>query len=653
MDFFERQERARQNTGSLIFYFVLGVIAVTAMVCLSVAMVMPFFYLSAPELAYGDIRLHFAWAMGVTALATACLILGGSWLKTRALRREGGQGVARMLGGEPVSPDTTDLAERKLLNVVQEMAIASGLPSPPVYMLGREHGLNGFAAGYEPYFAVIGVTRGLVDFLNRDELQGVMGHEFSHILNGDMRLNIRLMGMVHGIMLISLTGRALVSASLGPGRRGRFSSSREGKFFLPGAVLGGLLMLVGFGGAFFANLIKAAVSRQREYLADAAAVQFTRNPKGVAGALKKIGGHALGSNMNSPLAAQASHMFFNWNASSFFERLLASHPPLSERIRRIDPLWDGKFPLVNEKVRLETALSDRIESASLAVGLLGPESGVSVEPEGVISKAGRLQAAYLDRAGRLLAAIPQELKARTGDPGQAQAVIHAMVLSWSDPRARQAQLDLIMNALPLDLYDLCRDLAPLTEKLDQACIPPLIDLCVPALRKLSPQGFSGFKSLLLKLIKADKRLGVYEWTLARIIIRHAARAHDGGRARFPTLFDLEPVSRECRVLLTGLARFSKGGVEKGFKAGASVLGLDLSPLEPGQCGLKEIGQSLEKLNSLSWLLKRKLLWAAAACVSSDGLVSPREGALLRAAADALECPMPPILPGQREVLCSN
>ena len=263
------------------------------------------------------------------------LITVGSLYKMAQLAG-GGTVVAERLGGRRVYPNTTDPVERRLLNVVEEMALASGVPVPPVFLLSEEQGINAFAAGYSPSDAVVGVTRGCAQQLTRDQLQGVVAHEFSHILNGDMRLNMRLIGVLHGILLMGLVGRELLRL-VGHSGGGR---SRRNDGAAPLLLIGLAFMVIGFLGLFIGNLIKAAASRQREFLADASAVQFTRNPEGIAGALKRIGAAVFGSKLASPRAAEASHMYFAEGISTLF----ASHPPLHERISRIDPQWDGKFP---------------------------------------------------------------------------------------------------------------------------------------------------------------------------------------------------------------------------------------------------------------------------------------------------------------------
>jgi Zn-dependent protease with chaperone function len=326
-DFFERQAVARRNTKWLVVMFVFAVIAIVGTTFVATAIA-----LGAAD-SHGRVNLAFPFLASVGALVTIIL---GSLYKTAQLAATGGTGVAERLGGRRVFPNTIDPVERRLLNVVEEMALASGVPVPPVFLLSEEQGINAFAAGYSPSDAVVGITRGTAQQLTRDQLQGVVAHEFSHILNGDMRLNLRLIGVLHGILLMGLLGREVLRfGSYGGGNR---RSKNDGVAYL--LIIGLAFMVLGFLGLFIGNLIKAAASRQREYLADASAVQFTRNPEGIAGALKRIGAAVFGSVIKSPRAAEASHMYFAEGVSSLF----ASHPALHDRIRRVDPQWDGKFP---------------------------------------------------------------------------------------------------------------------------------------------------------------------------------------------------------------------------------------------------------------------------------------------------------------------
>jgi Zn-dependent protease with chaperone function len=323
MDFFEAQDSARTRTRTLVVLFVAAVAAIIVTVYLLIhATVGP-----------GPAGRLDPLLLAAVATGTILLVAGGSTARTMQLRQGGGR-VAELLGGRLVQSNTIDEHERRLVNVVEEMAIASGTPVPAIYVLDDERGINAFAAGYTFDDAAVAVTRGTLENLTRTELQGVIAHEFSHILNGDMRLNIRLIGLLYGILLLAIIGRGMLYAGRG-GRRGR--SGGDGKV----ALIGIGLVAVGYIGVFFGRLIQAAVSRQREYLADAAAVQFTRAPEGIAGALKKIGEAAGGSRIENHHAAEASHLFFANGVSRGFTALMATHPPLTDRIRRIDPRSRG------------------------------------------------------------------------------------------------------------------------------------------------------------------------------------------------------------------------------------------------------------------------------------------------------------------------
>src|SRR5277367_6271665 len=337
MDFFERQDKARKKTKWLVIYFILAVAAM--IVAIYIASLLIFSGVQLHQHRFNDEQPQFdLWNPQIflaVALGTIAIILIGSSYKTMALAA-GGSAVSEMMGARLVSANTTDPDERKLLNVVEEMAIASGVPVPQVYVMDDEDGINAFAAGHKPGDATVTVTRGCMKLLSRDELQGVIGHEFSHILNGDMRLNLRLMGTIFGILCLAIIGRILLQTARGGGRS-------RGQNPLP--ILGLTLLIIGYIGVFFGRLIQAAVSRQREFLADASSVQFTRNPGGITGALKKIGGLGeMGSRLSHAHSEELSHMFFGNGISEPFIGLLETHPPLTDRIKAIDPNFDGNFP---------------------------------------------------------------------------------------------------------------------------------------------------------------------------------------------------------------------------------------------------------------------------------------------------------------------
>ncbi|MDP6057248.1 MAG: M48 family metallopeptidase, partial [Pirellulaceae bacterium] len=367
--------------------------------------------------------------LGAVAVCTILLVGFGSFYKISQLQ-SGGRVIAESLGGQLIDSGTTGALERKVLNVVEEMSVASGTPTPPVYLLNHERGINAFAAGFSPSDAVIGVTRGSVERLTRDQLQGVIAHEFSHILNGDMRLNIRLIGVVHGILVISLIGQFVLRSAFYSGATRRRSSKENP---LPLIALGAALMAIGFLGMFFGNLIKAAVSRQREFLADAAAVQFTRNPRGIGGALMQIGGFSKGSAVQNPNAPEASHMFFGQAIASGLNAFFATHPPLTARIARIDPSWDGTWPDVNGAETPE----DRTEVDCRVAPFAGAATPVTVA---AFNQIGQPTEAHVHQAVQLLQSLPESIHNAVREPYGARAVIYTMLLD-AKPEPRRIQLE--------------------------------------------------------------------------------------------------------------------------------------------------------------------------------------------------------------------
>ena len=312
MDFFDLQDAARRRTNILVVYYVLAVFAIA----ISVYLVIVAMFNRDPFGFYWDLGLFLTVVLSTLAVVGVGTLIRGLQLK------QGGQVVAEMLGGSLADSLSKDISVKRLVNVVEEMALASGTPVPPVYILEDETGINAFAAGFSTGDAVIGVTRGCLDNLNREQLQGVIAHEFSHIINGDMRLNIRLMSVLAGILSIATIGYVLLRTAAFSSHRYRRRESRGGREALLFIMLGIALIVVGYVGVFFAKVIKSAVSRQREYLADASAVQFTRNPQGLAGALKVIGGLASGSKMVSEHAEEASHLFFASGVTSLFSNII-------------------------------------------------------------------------------------------------------------------------------------------------------------------------------------------------------------------------------------------------------------------------------------------------------------------------------------------
>ncbi len=490
MDYFQNQDVARKKTGLLVFLFVTAVVLIILSVYVAVAAVLGSAETASPEETVS--ALGSLWnpeLFGMVALGTSALIAGGSLYKVAALSG-GGHTVAELLGGRLLLPDQANLDERRVLNVVEEMAIASGLPVPPVYLLENEPAINAFAAGHTTGDAVVAVTSGTVERLTRDELQGVIGHEFSHILNGDMRLNIRLMGVLFGILVIGLTGWIIFRSSTGGGyvRLGaRDDDDRKGVNPLP--LIGLALYVIGYVGVFFGNLIKAAVSRQREFLADASAVQFTRNPEGLAGAFKKIGALDAGSRIADPHAEEASHMFFGEAVGGLNELfgLLATHPPLVERIRRIDPSFNGDFSQVNVEMTPQEApqTSSTRPSRWTRPGVLGLTAARAV------AGVGTLDQEHIDYATDLKESMPQSLTESLRDPLGAQAVVFALLLDPGEAVRRVQLAWLDAHALPAATHE-TRKLLVDAQRLAPEARLPLVEMAAPALCQMTPAQFHDF-----------------------------------------------------------------------------------------------------------------------------------------------------------------
>ena len=556
----------------------------------------------------------------------------------------GGSVVAERLGGKRVFPNTTDPVERRLLNVVEEMALASGVPVPAVFFLAEEQGLNAFAAGYSPSDAVIGVTRGCAQQLNREQLQGVIAHEFSHILNGDMRLNLRLIGVLHGILLMGLVGRQLlrIGAYSGGSRR---NNKDGGLAYL--LLVGLAFMIVGFLGLLFGNLIKAAVSRQREYLADASAVQFTRNPGGIAGALKRIGAAVFGSKLVSPCAAEASHMYFASGVASMF----ATHPPLDDRIRRLDPQWDGEFPPAipaDEVVGFDgtgtAALVDKApDDAKKQYPTPVPVQVVLHAAEQVAEPT----ATHRKYIRELVSEMPQDVVRAAHEPYGARAVIYASLLD-RNADIRAAQLRALEQLADENVFELTLRLVPAVNQLDVRARLPLVDMTLPALRALSRSQYETFTQTFVQLVQADKRLGLFEWTLHQILLRHLRPQFEPIRPMPIKYYGLQKLSQQCSVLLSVLARASQRDDDIAFAAGArQLLNTPVQLLPPEACTLEALENALRELSQTAPKIRQHLVDACAACICADAAVNVSEAELLRAICDMLDCPMPPLLPGQK------
>ncbi|MCC5887663.1 MAG: M48 family metallopeptidase [Gammaproteobacteria bacterium] len=664
MDFFEAQAAAHRTTLRLVGLFIGAVLALIALTVFLVAATIAF---NMPPSGYISLeKIFYALSPGLI------LGIGGSVIGVVIVASvfrhlslsQGGRAIAESLGGRQLQPNSQDQAERRLLNVVEEMAIAAGLPVPPVYVIDEE-GINAFAAGYSPDDAVIGVTRGTLEMLDRDELQGVIGHEFSHILNGDMRLNIRLMSVLFGILVIGIIGRSLLMSRP---RRGftQSGSSRRGGGAAQVAVLGIALLIVGYIGTFFGNLIKAAVSRQREFLADASAVQFTRNPQGIAGALRKIGSLSSTSRIRDGRADEMSHMFFG-PVSGVSRRLfsgLATHPPLEARIRAVDPAWDGNFPAVTRRSRQEEIVSDTDRKFAAARPILDPTGGAlsdlppaagavlgGVLAAGVLggSAAGRIGHVTPDdveEAHALIDGIPKPLYEASHDPYGARAMIYSLLLA-SDQDLLETQMALLIERAEPGVPELIDDL-----RAAQAQLPPgqrltLLQLAMPALKTLSETQFRRFIDTLAALIRSDGSIHAFEWVLHQVLLKELRPHFEGVRRRSTGRKSLDALAPAAATLLSTVARAGQDDTEAAraaFAAAAAAIDLDAGSFEAEtDPNMSRLSAAMRQLRELHPLAQPRLLKACIQCVLHNGRILDAERDLLHGVAAALDCPLPPLV----------
>ncbi len=649
MDFFARQDQAHRRTRWLVFYFVSAVV----LMIVAIYAVVAYIYLVLPQQRrgdYGEVTWDVWLHPGLLLLVAAGVLLvvgAGSLYKTLELR-SGGETVALMLGGRRVIPNSDDPLERRLLNIVEEIAIASGIAVPPVYVLDQEQGINAFAAGWDPNEAVVAVNRGTLEFLSRDELQGVIAHEFSHILNGDMRLNIRLIGLLNGILLVGMVGYYVMRSAWFGGRRRRRSSDKGSG----GIVLVGLaVFIIGSIGLLFGRLIKAAVSREREYLADASAVQFTRNPHGIGGALKKIGGLSHGSAVGNPNAPTASHMFFASALLHFNSGLFATHPPLVKRIQALDPQFDGTFPPVQRLPASTTpAPAHKTASRDLPIPraiLPGMGQAIPIEPVTLLAAAGNPSPKHLARSRELIDSLPEQLATAARQPFAARAVAYVLLLD-DDAHIRRRQLEFIESLDGTETRRETEQLVPHRESLAPQHFLPLMEILQGTLRELSPPQFQQFRRTVRKLVNADQRRTLFEFILEQMLVKKLARSFEPGRPRQVRYRAMRPLLPDMTVLLSALAHVGHSdstAAAEAYRAAAAQLADDLPAelLPPEQCSVEDLGKALARLEEATPIIKQRFLSAAISTVLADKKVEPAEAELLRAVSDAVDVPLPPMI----------
>jgi Zn-dependent protease with chaperone function/uncharacterized tellurite resistance protein B-like protein len=621
MDFFTHQDAARKASRRLTVLFVLAVIAVVVAVnvvsCLALQSAQPV-------------------VIGFVTLATLALIIGGTAFKLGQLS-DGGSAVAEMLGGRRITNATSDLPEKRLINVVEEMALASGVPVPLVYVMDEEATLNAFAAGYSPNDAAIAVTRGLMRSLNRDELQGVIGHEFSHILNGDMRLNVRMIGLLFGIEMIGHSGRVLA----------RIARDADGRVAAALFSFGGALYVIGYVGVLASNMIRAAIGRQREYLADASAVQFTRNPEGIGVALIKIATESgLIAHRN---ADEVSHMFIASALNSRLDGAFATHPPIEKRIERVLGA-NAKLRLREAKRGLAARAVDAVapmERAPLDARISGAfgrsaMAPAAVSPDSVLQSVGQPQAQHVDYAKVVLGMMPAAIRDGLDTSEGAKAVVVALLVADAKPESNLMRL--AIDAGETRAAELSRTYGQYLGSRNPMLRLPIVSLALPSLRALPRTERAAFVALARKLVAADGRITPFEFALTALLARALGdEASTGRAARYSSL---APLQADVAIVLSLFVRLaSEGSVLFDRLMGS----LDLAGerlLPPSAIKMEQVEAALAHIAELAPLVKPRFIKACLEAVMADGKINAREAELMRAVCATLDAPLPPIIDTQ-------
>ena len=632
MDFFDAQEQARKRTVWMVILFALAVLTI-AVAIYGVTLGAQYFLLGdnkPPKPTFGGFwqpKLLFGSLIGVGLLVCICSAFKISQLKS------GGSYVAKSVGGREVDPNTSDADERKLLNVVEEMAIASGVPMPAVFIM-EEEGINGFAAGFQPADAAIAITRGCIRSLTRDELQGVVAHEFSHILNGDMRMNIRLMGVLFGILVIAVIGQTILrgSAEANFWSGGSRRNKEGGGAILAIMALSAAVMAIGYIGVFFGRLIQSAISRQREFLADAAAVQFTRNPESIGGALKKIGGSTMRGRVNNPHAQECAHCFFA-NAVSSIGGGFATHPPLDQRIRAIEPNWDGKFvsPKVSNQKKTEPPKLPKKQQ----------------KPDEFMQSIGQLGAATILYAESLHKDLESQIQQIHASSEEAGAALLALQITASSESDDVGQLAILKQAVVASVHSKVSEWIPKVRDLDLNHRFALLELALPRAVGDSPQTLQVLQHCLTELAQHDGQIELEELALLRITMNFAenrAQPHRQFKALSP-----QALQQPIAVLFSALAHHSGQSDEEknaAFTTGTRSFNRYLlqqpALLPADEITYEQLEAALDQVAHLPLPQKKVLFAGALETILADGKVEPSELSLIRVLAACLDLPMPPL-----------
>lgn len=652
MNFFQHQEKAKKQSTWLILAFT-GITLLIVMVINLLAFVVFGSHISLTTGGYGladgaagsslftldNLQASAGLLLTVSAITGGVIVLA-SLFKVASLK-SGGAKVAADLGGTMITADTRDPLRRRLYNVVEEISIASGTPVPDVFVMENEPGINAFAAGYTPADAAVAVTQGTLEKLNRAELQGVIAHEFSHIFNGDMRINIRLMGVLFGIMVLAIIGRKFLSSS-----RYRLSSSRDKN---AGAVIaiGGTLMVVGYIGLFFARWIKSALSRQREYLADASAVQFTRDPSGIAGALKKIAAYNHSSYLQAD-SEEVSHMLFG---SGYRSLMFATHPPLAQRIERIEKRFDaGELEALAKKLRhqehqehiqAEAAKEEQEKAKS------GKRQSGLLDVDGLIENIGNPEIGRIAAAAIFADSINDSLMQAAHSPEWSPEVLFYCLLDENEEWREQQLLAIVQEMGDLSENKLrhlitSNGLVKTEERL------PLLEMAFPSLKRRPIQDVKKILATVEKIASVDSNIDTFEYLLSRLVKQYLFEYHIPNKTKLHGRKNLSSCIDELALVVSIVASHgqlsgSAQGLQlaqRAFRSGMSAVGIEHKNLiftEDWQNGLD---QALENLDQLSAPEKAKVVLALGKAVLDDGQVITKEQEMMRVICSLIHVPLP-------------
>jgi Zn-dependent protease with chaperone function len=630
VDFFARQHAARGTSVKLVSLFVLAVVCIVVAIDLVVLLV---------TTGSGSTGSIVSWLI-VATVVTVLVISGGTLSKLIALRA-GGVAVARSVGAVPVDPSTSDPQLRRYINVVEEMSIASGIPVPRLFVLESEDGINAFAAGYTPADAAVTITAGALHQLNRDELQGVIAHEFSHVLNGDMKLNLRLIGLLNGLLLLGLVGLRILAFGGGRGRD-RDSSAAPVLVFAIAA------LILGFIGQFFAGLIKAAVSRQREWLADASAVQFTRQSSGLAGALKKIAGVSSGSALRDAHAEkQINHMLFGEGKKSV-SSLWATHPPLIERIAALEPGFDAAAERAVQQQYRDTVpdgMAEDVQRGLVGSAIAAPAPRVQVTPSAVVARVGTFAPEDLARGAALSAQLDPQVRQLAAQPSTAVPLVLALLLDRSAP-VRDRQLALISDQVWPGVAAAAADLFPTASAVPPLLRLPVVAIALPVVVGRPASALDRVLAVLDGLIRADGTVTVFEYCLTRLVagyVRDALSPADRARAGHATMNQVQDAATTLLAVVAAAGHADHADAERAFAAGIATLGLPTRPFRPPTDFAAALDAVWAPLNGLDPRDKRPVVAALVAAANADGVLAVSEAELLRTACALLHCPLPAML----------